>query len=69
MEGLDGGGRGDAVGGDTFWAMGLSLWTPVPLLYAHRDSFKAHWFVNGGSLFNITDENHRDHASSGISQS
>ncbi|TPX70621.1 hypothetical protein SpCBS45565_g01551 [Spizellomyces sp. 'palustris'] len=38
----------DAVGGDAYWAGGLSLFTPLP--YLINKPLKGHVFVNGGSL-------------------
>ncbi|KAJ3294022.1 hypothetical protein HK104_004013 [Borealophlyctis nickersoniae] len=41
----------DTVGGDAFWAAGLSLFTPLP--YLVDKPIKGHLFVNGGSLIPV----------------
>ncbi|KAG0086036.1 hypothetical protein BGZ92_008467 [Podila epicladia] len=42
----------DSLGGDAYIAAGVSLLTPFPGL-AERDSFKAHFFANAGSLVSV----------------
>ncbi|KAI7818690.1 surface antigen-domain-containing protein [Gamsiella multidivaricata] len=42
----------DSLGGDAYMSAGLSLLTPFPGL-ASRDSFKAHFFANAGTLVGI----------------
>ncbi|KAJ1550865.1 hypothetical protein HK096_004555, partial [Nowakowskiella sp. JEL0078] len=43
----------DIIGGDTYWAAGLSLFTPLPYL---SDNIKGHIFINSGNLKNINPE-------------
>ncbi|RKO91707.1 surface antigen-domain-containing protein [Blyttiomyces helicus] len=38
----------DAIGGDAYWAAGVSLLTPLP--YLVDKPMKGHFFINGGSL-------------------
>ena len=42
----------DYIGGDAFWASGLSLFTPIPGVPKHWD-MRAHYFVNAGRLINL----------------
>ncbi|GJJ79086.1 hypothetical protein EMPS_11445 [Entomortierella parvispora] len=42
----------DSLGGDAYVSAGVSLLTPFPGL-ATRDSFKAHFFANAGSLVSV----------------
>ncbi|KAF9931855.1 hypothetical protein FBU30_009435 [Linnemannia zychae] len=42
----------DSLGGDAYVSAGLSLLTPFPGL-AGRDSFKAHFFANAGTLISV----------------
>lgn len=39
----------DYIGGDTYWASGISLFTPVPRIPKHWD-VRSHFFINGGRL-------------------
>ncbi|KAI8825718.1 surface antigen-domain-containing protein [Fimicolochytrium jonesii] len=41
----------DAIGGDAYWAAGLSLFTPLP--YLRDKPIKGHVFLNGGSLAQV----------------
>ncbi|KAJ3079407.1 sorting and assembly machinery component 50 [Quaeritorhiza haematococci] len=42
----------DAVGGDVYWAAGLSLLTPLPFL-SREHPIRGHFFVNGGNLMAV----------------
>lgn len=42
----------DSLGGDAYMSAGVSLMTPFPGL-AGRDSFKAHFFANAGTLVSV----------------
>jgi outer membrane protein insertion porin family len=48
--------KADALGGDMYWAGGLSLLTPIPIpSLMKNDMLKLHFFANGGNLIQ-TDE-------------
>ena len=39
------------LGGDTYWASGVSLFTPLPFM--DLDTFRGHLFANAGSLISL----------------
>ena len=43
--------QGFSLGGDVYWAGGLSLFTPLPFL--NDDTFKGHLFANTGHLIGM----------------
>ncbi|XP_011305816.1 sorting and assembly machinery component 50 homolog isoform X2 [Fopius arisanus] len=48
---------GNAIGGNTFWALALHLYTPLPFRPGKNsfgELFRLHGFINGGNLGNIT---------------
>lgn len=48
--------EGNALGGDTYWAAGLHLYTPLPFRPGKGgfgDFFRTHFFVNAGNVYNI----------------
>ncbi|KAJ3011763.1 hypothetical protein HKX48_006657 [Thoreauomyces humboldtii] len=57
----------DAIGGDAYWAAGLSLLTPLP--YLADKPIKGHFFINGGSLAPITTSTSSSTSSSSSSSS
>ncbi|KAK0085898.1 hypothetical protein PV326_005755 [Microctonus aethiopoides] len=48
--------EGNAIGGNTFWAAALHLYTPLPFRPGKNsfgDLFRLHGFINGGNLGNV----------------
>ncbi|XP_078719888.1 sorting and assembly machinery component 50 homolog [Lampetra fluviatilis] len=51
--------EGDYLGGESYWAAGLHLYTPLPFRPGHGgfgDLFHAHFFLNAGNLCNLNYE-------------
>lgn len=48
---------GNAIGGNSYWALALHLYTPLPFVKPGKNSFadlfKLHGFINGGNLGNF----------------
>lgn len=42
----------DSVGGDTFMAYGVSIFSRIPIKKISQSNFRLHWFLNGGKLIN-----------------
>jgi len=52
--------RSDALGGEVYWAAGLSLFTPIPLPTLWNQQFlKLHAFANAGNLERLSSGSHR----------
>ncbi|XP_055506187.1 sorting and assembly machinery component 50 homolog B [Leucoraja erinacea] len=48
--------EGDYLGGETYWAGGVHLYTPLPFRPGHGgfgDLFRTHFFLNAGNLCNL----------------
>ncbi|XP_057318533.1 sorting and assembly machinery component 50 homolog [Microplitis mediator] len=57
--------EGNAMGGNTYWALALHLYTPLPFRPGKNsfgDLFRLHGFINGGNLGNISFQKDGDYS-------